>query len=137
MEGLDSMAEALNSMTDQHVMRERPTAQSFRGRPTTLPGPAGAPTPKVFAKVNHAEEAATRRVIEGQIMALTIMAAEKDANTPQAKKLKETLPRLLRQYRHTGDTTPVLKAVGKIMFTAWEPRNPEIREHLAKLRAVL
>ena len=70
-------------------------------------------------------------------MALTLIAAEQDANPIQRKKIKATIPRLLRQYRHSGDTTPILNAVTKIMFMSWEPRDPEIRELLEGLRRTL
>lgn len=82
-------------------------------------------------------EADSRMKVEGQIMALTIMGAERDANPVQLKRLREHLPRLLRQYRHDGDTYPVMKAIQKIMFMAWEPHDPQIREHITNLKGTL
>lgn len=71
--------------------------------------------------------------IEGTIMALTIAAAEHDANPPQKKMLAQHIPRLVRQYRHTGDTKPVLNYVSKVMFRAWKPSG-EFADHIDRLR---
>lgn len=82
--------------------------------------------------VEELVEATQKAKTEGTIMALTIMAAEEEANAAQKKLLAKHLPRLIRQYRHSGDTKPVLNYVSKVMFSTWKPSG-EFGSHIDRL----
>lgn len=78
-----------------------------------------------------------RKQVLRQMLALLVMGAEQDANPPQQKKLKAHLPRLLRQFRHTGDPVPAINFIEKTMFSGYVPKNPEIAKHLENLKAAI
>jgi hypothetical protein len=65
-------------------------------------------------------------------MAITLAAALQDANYHQKKALEQGIPRLLRQYRHTGEVKPIMKLISKTMFMGWAPKG-EFKTELERL----
>lgn len=77
------------------------------------------------------------RKLEGQLMSLWVMGAEKDANSKQKRELEAHLPRLVRQYRATFNTVPVIRFIHKTMGLDYRPKDPQVRAFIDRLEKEL